>query len=103
MTKTFREMPGFTTTDGHRYTSIPTRDIPHVWHRWIDENRVIHYSSGDYLIRREPYTGKRVTYQLSRDVNGKLVSLGIGGFGLLRDAQTEARRNARGQSVVNWA
>lgn len=103
MTETFRELPGFTTNDGHRYVSVPVSPIPHVWRRWVDNDRVIHYRSSDYDIARRPYAGERVTYSLRRFAGGRWVDLGITGFSLLRDAQALARQNARGEHVVNWA
>jgi hypothetical protein len=95
-------LPGFTTTDGHRYVSVPVSPEPWEWHRWTDENGVIHYSSGPYLITREPY-GKGFVFRLGRDVDGKLVSLDMGAGDLLRGAKSDAVVNARGEHVVNWA
>lgn len=100
MTKTFRKMPGFTTTDGHRYTSVPV-EVPDVWYPWYDEKGFLHYGSGPYEIRREPYL-QRFTYRLFRDVDGRAVELHFS-CSSLREAKAYASRNARGEHVVNWA
>jgi hypothetical protein len=103
MTQTFREMPGFTTRDGHRYVSVPT-SVPTKWRRWtVAATGTIHYSAGAYVVTREPYGTRKHTYRLERYVDGKPVKLGIAGFSRLRDAQNLAFQNARGEHVVNWA
>jgi hypothetical protein len=103
MTQTFREMPGFTTRNGHRYTSVPT-SVPTKWQRWTSPaTGLLCYGASDYKITREPYgdNGKH-TYRLERMVGGKPVLLGRL-YSLLRDAQNDAFKNARGEHVVNWA
>jgi hypothetical protein len=103
MTQTFREMPGFTTRNGHRYTSVPA-SVPTKWRRWtVAATGTIHYSAGDYKITRQPHGARKFTYRLERIVDGKAVPLGIAGFSRLRDAQNLAFQNARGEHVVNWA
>lgn len=95
----FREKKGFTTTDGHRYTSIPT-EVPEVWYSHFD-NGELTYASGPYLIRRRKY-GTKFSYDLCRDVNGYLTVIDPL-FSRLKDAKERAERNARGNDVVNWA
>jgi hypothetical protein len=103
MTQTFREMPGFTTRNGHRYTSVPA-SLPTHWRRWtVAATGTIHYTASDYKITREPYGARKHTYRLERLVDGKLVQLGLNTFSRLRDAQNLAFKNARGEHVVNWA
>ncbi len=96
-----RTRAGFTTTDGHTYTSIPTT-VPRVWHRWKDEEGQLHYRSGEYEIRREPYLS-RFVYSVHREVDGKLTTITMLPTASLRDAQHRARRNAYGQQTFNWA
>lgn len=95
----FREKKGFTTTDGHRYTSVPT-EVPVLWYSHFDGGELI-YTSGPYLIRRRKY-GTKFSYDLCRDVDGYLTTVSRM-FSRLKDAKARAEKNARGLDVLNWA
>lgn len=96
---TFREKKGFTTTDGHRYTSVPA-EVPVTWHSFTDDDELL-YAAGPYLIRRRKY-GTKFSYDLCRDVDGYLTTIDPL-FSRLKDAKARAVKNARGLDVVNWA
>lgn len=95
-----RERKGFTTEDGHRYVSVKT-EVPKAWQQWTDEDHILKYGSGDYLIVRRPY-GKSFSYDLKRLVDGELTDLGPA-YSRLKDAKAHAVRNAQGLDVFNWA
>lgn len=95
----FREKKGFTTTDGHRYTSVPT-EVPVLWHSFREPGE-LSYASGPYLIRRRQY-GTKFSYDLLRDVDGYLTTVSPM-FSRLKDAKARAEKNARGLDVLNWA
>ena len=103
----FRERKGFTTEDGHRYVSVPTR-VPKAWQQWTDEDHILKYGSGDYLIIRRPY-GKRFSYDLKRIVEDSSMESGFTltdlgpAYSRLKDAKAHAVRNAQGFDVFNWA
>lgn len=99
---TFRARPGFTTTDGHRYVSVPTIP-PTFWSRSLDDAGRLVREFGDYKIVREPYGANRFTFSLYRLVDGEWVALGIGFYSLLKDAKADAVKNARGEHVIHWA
>ena len=89
----------WTTTDGFRFTSIPT-DIPKRWERRTDEDcpDEITYVCGEYEIERLPHGG-RFVFRLTRCTS----MLGVGDFPTLKDAKAHAERNAAGREIVNVA
>lgn len=97
----FRQRAGFTTTDGHRYVSVPA-EVPVDWSSWYDEDGFLLYGCGDYLIVRNLYVGERRSYSVHRDVNGRLTRIGWP-YSRLKDAKEKAVQNAKGLDVFNWA
>lgn len=84
------------TTDGHRYTSVPT-EVPTAWER-KHVNGYRTYVSGDYEIERLPY-GTKWTYWVSRND----IALPLAFYGRLMDAKDRAVENAEGRDVMNVA
>lgn len=93
----YRNTKLWSTTDGHRYVSVPTT-VPLSWERTSTEG-VLVYRSNPYKIVRCWHGDNAWVYKLFRD--GVVVSWPF--FGLLRDAQAAAVRNAEGRDVVNVA
>lgn len=84
------------TTDGHRYTSVPTA-VPVGWKlKYTDSGPT--YVSGPYAVRRNPYGRTGYSYELLRD------DVPIGSlYSRLRDAKEHAVKNTEGRDVVNVA
>lgn len=85
------------TTDGHRYTSVPTH-VPTVWDRETDEKGRLVYKASDYTIVRDK-VGYYCHYTVFRDG----IELPLSFTGLLREAKKYAAKNAEGRYVVNVA
>lgn len=87
----------WTTTDGHRFTSVPT-ERPGPWKRVRVGDDLI-YSSGAYEIIGRPYGKARRTYTVYRDG----VELALSFTSSLRDAKMHAEINAAGRDRMNVA
>lgn len=85
----------WTTTDGHRHTSVPTA-VPTAWKQKHDDSGLV-YISGAYSIHRTRY-GRGWLYGIARDGVELRCS-----YSRLRDAKDRAVNNARGRDVVNVA
>ncbi len=86
----------WSTRDGRRYISVPTR-IPTGWTPAETKGRLV-YVSGVYTIVRKPY-GKSYTFTVCRDG----IDLPLAFYSRLKDAKSRAVQNAQGRDVVNVA
>ena len=92
----------WTTTDGHRYTSVPINPpmpIPARYATCEDIGGRLCYVRGRYTIVREPYVGTSFTYTVLRDCK----ELPLASYSRLKDAKERVARNAAGEDVVNVA
>lgn len=88
----------WTTTDGHRHTSVPA-PVPTAWRQTHNDRGQLVYLSGAYSIVRWCGRHGSRTYDVFRDG----IELSLARYGRLRDAKDRAVKNARGRDVVNVA
>jgi hypothetical protein len=93
----YADSKNWTSTDGHRFTSVPTEIPGAPWRIGIDGRGRRTYTSGAYVIVRT--VGSNRTYEVFRD--GELLHLSF--TGRFRWAEERAVRNARGLDVMNVA
>lgn len=86
------------TTDGHRYTSIPTT-VPAEWRRIRNDEGHLTYLAGAYTIVRRPYGRASWSYTVYRDG----IELRLSLTAMLHAAKERAVENAEGRDVVNVA
>jgi hypothetical protein len=96
----YAESKNWTSTDGHRFTSVPTEIPGTPWKIGHDGQGRRTYTSGAYMIVRTVVSGgTNRTYEVFRD--GEELPLSF--TGRFRWAEERAVRNARGLDVMNVA
>lgn len=88
----------WTTTDGHRHTSIPA-PVPVEWTRTRNDKGHLVYLSSCYSIVRTPQGKRSWAYTVYRDG----VELSLSHTSGLWHAKERAMKNAEGRDVVNVA
>lgn len=88
----------WTTTDGHRHTSVPAPE-PLAWKRTHNDKDQLVYVSGSYSIVRTIGPNGSRTFVVYRDG----IELSLSFTGALWYAKDRALTNARGGDVVNVA
>ena len=96
MTNKYANEKHWTTTDGHRYASVPAK-LDEKWARAVSGGG-LHYFNGPYKIVSND-KGHRRSYRVYRDN----ILLPLSFHSLLRDAKAYAEKNARGEFVINVA
>lgn len=88
----------WTTTDGHRHTSVPAPE-PLVWKRTRNDKGQLVYLSSCYSIVRSPHGRRSWMFTVYRDG----VELKLSWTSALWHAKERALTNARGRDVFNYA